>query len=83
MKPSFSNATFKLSHLELSTLPEPVPPYTMFTADVENKLTLAPSAKGRVLSTFVKRDAPSASTCFTRAAPAAVLSSSVAKSPSK
>ncbi len=71
-----------MSHLELSTLPEPVPPYTMFTEDVENKLTLEPSANGRALFSFVKRDAPSASTCFTSAAPAAVLSSSVAKSPS-
>ena len=61
-------------------LPDPVPPYTRFTDELENRLTLSPSARGSALFSFIRSAAPSASTCWTSCNPQSTISSVDSKS---
>ena len=61
-------------------LPEPVPPYTRFTLEEENVLTLASLARGRAPLLFISSAAPSASTCWARVNPYSTISSAELKS---
>ena len=59
--PEAIKESFKLLAFEASTLPDPVPPYTGLTEEIENKDTFEPAAKGKALLSFFNRAAPSAS----------------------
>ena len=67
--PTFSRAVRRVSAVEASMLPEPVPPYTRLTLLLEKVLTFASAARGSALLLFISRAAPSASTCWVKARP--------------